>query len=150
MCPHGEIYLLTLSFLSLLASHLCHQVCYDPATTDPIFIRVNCYPGPGEGGFQLITETIYCILPGSLFTFGGGGTEFTAILKSIFIIRVNTVFTLRPYPTILTGVLFTLQDLQPCFCLASMSLFRLFSFSHDTPCSQHIREQLCKFSDLSL
>ncbi len=28
-------------------------VYYDPATTDLIFIRVNIYPGPGEGGSQL-------------------------------------------------------------------------------------------------
>jgi hypothetical protein len=29
-------------------------VNYDPATTDLIFIRVNIYPGPEEGGLQLI------------------------------------------------------------------------------------------------
>ena len=29
-------------------------VNYDPATTDLIFIRVNIYPGPGEGGSLLI------------------------------------------------------------------------------------------------
>ncbi len=28
---------------------------YDPVTTDLIFIRVNIYPGPGEGGSQLIS-----------------------------------------------------------------------------------------------
>jgi hypothetical protein len=30
-------------------------VNYDPATTDLIFIRVNIYSGPGEGGSQLIS-----------------------------------------------------------------------------------------------
>jgi hypothetical protein len=34
---------------------------YDPATTDLIFIRVNIYPGPGEGVLQLISEPLYCI-----------------------------------------------------------------------------------------
>jgi hypothetical protein len=29
---------------------------YDPATTDLIFIRVNIYPGPGEGNSQLLSQ----------------------------------------------------------------------------------------------
>jgi hypothetical protein len=33
-------------------------VTYDPATTDLIFIRVNIYPGPGDGGSQLISKPI--------------------------------------------------------------------------------------------
>jgi hypothetical protein len=64
---------LTLSFLTLPASHLFHQglhncdiyyisaVNYDPAATDLIFIRVNIYPGQGEGDLQLITEPVYFI-----------------------------------------------------------------------------------------
>ncbi len=36
-------------------------VNYDPATTDLIFIRVNIYPGPGEGGSQLIFSPIHFI-----------------------------------------------------------------------------------------
>jgi hypothetical protein len=36
-------------------------VKYDPATTDLIFIRVNIYPGPGEGNLQLTSEPIYFI-----------------------------------------------------------------------------------------
>ena len=36
-------------------------VNYDPATTNLIFIRVNIYPGPGEGGLQLISEPVYFI-----------------------------------------------------------------------------------------
>jgi hypothetical protein len=34
-------------------------VKYDPATTDLIFIRVSIYPGPWEGGLQLISEPVY-------------------------------------------------------------------------------------------
>ncbi len=34
---------------------------YDPATTDLIFIRINIYPGPGEGDLQLISEPVYFI-----------------------------------------------------------------------------------------
>ncbi len=45
---------------SWLTLHNCEifylfAVNYDPATTDLIFIRVNIYPGPGEGGSQLIS-----------------------------------------------------------------------------------------------
>jgi hypothetical protein len=36
-------------------------VNYDPATTDLIFIRVNIYPGPGEGGSQLISYPVHFI-----------------------------------------------------------------------------------------
>ena len=36
-------------------------VNYDPATTDLIFIRVNIYPGPGEGGSLLIFYPIHFI-----------------------------------------------------------------------------------------
>jgi len=44
---------------SWLTLHNCEifyllAVNYDPATTDLIFIRVNIYPGPGEGGSLLI------------------------------------------------------------------------------------------------
>ncbi len=44
---------------SWLTLHNCEifyllPVNYDPATTDLIFIRVNIYPGPGEGGSLLI------------------------------------------------------------------------------------------------
>jgi hypothetical protein len=52
-------------------------VNYDPVTTDIIFLRVHIYPGPGEGGSLLIFNPL--ILSGSLFT-------------------------LRPYPTILAEV----------------------------------------------
>ncbi len=34
-------------------------VNYDPATSDLSFIRANIYPGPGEGGLQLISEPVY-------------------------------------------------------------------------------------------
>jgi hypothetical protein len=68
-------------------------VNYDPATTDLIFIRVNIYPGPGEGGSQLISQpvlfirvTIYPVsiphnisrghyLPGGGGGVGGGGLQ---------------------------------------------------------------------------
>ncbi len=67
--------LLTLSFLSLQASHLCHKglgwpciilyywlaVNYDPATTDLVFIWVNIYPGPGVGRLQIMSRPIYFI-----------------------------------------------------------------------------------------
>jgi hypothetical protein len=51
---------------SWLTLHNCDiyylsAVKYDPATTDLIFIRVNIYPGPGEGGLQLISEPVYFI-----------------------------------------------------------------------------------------
>jgi hypothetical protein len=36
-------------------------VNYDPATTDLIFIRVNIYPGPGEGGSRLISYPVHFI-----------------------------------------------------------------------------------------
>ncbi len=67
---------------SWLTLHNCEifyllAVNYDPATTDLIVIRVNIYPWPGEGGSQLIFDPF--ILSGSLFT-------------------------LRPYPTILAEV----------------------------------------------
>ncbi len=44
---------------SWLTLHNCEifyllAVNYDPATTDLIFIRVNIYPWPGEGGSLLI------------------------------------------------------------------------------------------------
>ncbi len=44
---------------SWLTLHNCKiffllAVNYDPATTDLIFIRVNIYPGPGEGGSLVI------------------------------------------------------------------------------------------------
>jgi hypothetical protein len=44
---------------SWLTLHNCEffyllAVNYDPATTDLIFIRVNIYPGAGEGGSQLV------------------------------------------------------------------------------------------------
>jgi hypothetical protein len=70
---------------SWLTLHNCEifyllSVYYDPATTDLIFIRVNIYLGPGEGG-SLLTFNPF-ILSGSLFT-------------------------LRPYPTILAASLFT-------------------------------------------
>jgi hypothetical protein len=68
---------LTLSFLSLPASilllsgswltlHNCEiyylgAVKHNPAITDLIFIRVNIYQGPEEGGIQLISEPIYFI-----------------------------------------------------------------------------------------
>ena len=78
---------------SWLTLHNCDiyylsAVNYDPAATDVIFIRVNIYPGPGEGDLQLISGPIYFIrvtiypaalphnisrghyLPGGL---GGGG-----------------------------------------------------------------------------
>jgi hypothetical protein len=40
------------SWLTLLNCEIFYllAVNYDPATTDLIFIRVNIYPGPGEGG----------------------------------------------------------------------------------------------------
>jgi hypothetical protein len=77
--PHSltQTKTLTLSFLSLPASHLCHQglgsaciivrsfylsaINYDPATTDLIFIRVNIYPGPGGGGLTVdfLTRSFY-------------------------------------------------------------------------------------------
>ncbi len=49
---------------SWLTLHYCEMyyltaVNYDPATTDIIFIRVNIYPGTGEGGFQLIFLPIH-------------------------------------------------------------------------------------------
>jgi hypothetical protein len=67
---------------SWLTLHNCEifylsAVNYDPATTDIIIIRVNIYPGPGEGAHNLFF--IPFILSGSLFT-------------------------LRPYPTILAEV----------------------------------------------
>ena len=51
---------------SWLTLHNCEifsllAVNYDPATTDLIFIRVNIYPGPGEGGLQLILKPVYFI-----------------------------------------------------------------------------------------
>jgi hypothetical protein len=52
-------------------------VNYDPVTTALIFIRVNIYPGPGEGGLQLII------------------TPF---------ILSESLFTLQPYPRILAEV----------------------------------------------
>jgi hypothetical protein len=33
----------------------------DPAITNMIFIRVNIYPEPGEGGLQLISKAMYFI-----------------------------------------------------------------------------------------
>jgi hypothetical protein len=67
---------------SWLTLHNCEifyllAVNNDPATADLNFIRVNIYPGPGEGGSLLIFYPF--ILSGSLFT-------------------------LRPYPTILEEV----------------------------------------------
>jgi hypothetical protein len=58
---------------SWLTLHNCEifylsAVNYDPATTNLIFIRVNIYPGPGEGGSRLIFYLF--ILSGSLFTLG--------------------------------------------------------------------------------
>ena len=51
---------------SWLTLHNCEffyllAVNYDPATTDLIFIRVNIYPGPGEGGSLLIFLPIHFI-----------------------------------------------------------------------------------------
>jgi hypothetical protein len=51
---------------SWLTLHNCEifyllAVNYDPATTDLIFIRVNIYPGPGEGGSLLIFEPVHFI-----------------------------------------------------------------------------------------
>jgi hypothetical protein len=51
---------------SWLTLHNCEifyllAVNYDPATTDIIFIRVNIYPGPGEGGLLLIFQPIHFI-----------------------------------------------------------------------------------------
>jgi hypothetical protein len=51
---------------SWLTLHNCDiyylsAVKYDPATTDLIFVRVNIYPGPGEGDLQLISEPVYFI-----------------------------------------------------------------------------------------
>jgi hypothetical protein len=45
---------------SWLTLHNCEifsllAVTYDPATTDLIYIMVNVYPEPGEGGSQLIS-----------------------------------------------------------------------------------------------
>ncbi len=37
------------------------QLNMTPANTDLIFISVNIYPGPGEGGLQLISEHVYFI-----------------------------------------------------------------------------------------
>ncbi len=63
------VYIIKLSFLSLPAFHLCHQglgwscmivtsIIYQqlimtPNATDLIFIRVNIYSGPGEGGIYM-------------------------------------------------------------------------------------------------
>jgi hypothetical protein len=52
---------------SWLTLHNCEiyyllAVNYDTAATDLLFIRVNIYPGPGEGGLQqLISEPVYFI-----------------------------------------------------------------------------------------
>jgi hypothetical protein len=77
-------------------------VNYDPASTDLILIRVNIYPGPGEGGSQLIFKPI--ILSGSLFSLQpylttleevtiypkgrGEGAYYRLIFLTIYFIRV--------------------------------------------------------------
>ncbi len=78
--PDHATLIKTLSFLSLLASHLCHHagswltlhncdifyllaVNYDPATTDLIFIRVNIYPGPGQGAHSWFFNPFISITP---------------------------------------------------------------------------------------
>ncbi len=85
LTPHNcEIY--------YLAAVNCH-----PAITDLIFIRVNIYPWPGEGGLQLISEPVYFIrvtiypaaFPHNIsrghFLPGGGGRRRTAnILTCLF------------------------------------------------------------------
>jgi hypothetical protein len=46
-------------------------VKYDPATTDLIFSRVNIYPGPRDGGLQVIFKPIY-IIRVAIYPGGGG------------------------------------------------------------------------------
>jgi hypothetical protein len=51
---------------SSLTLHNCEifyllTVNYDPAITYLIFIWVNIYPGPGEGGSQLISQPVHFI-----------------------------------------------------------------------------------------
>ncbi len=92
---------------SWLTLHNCEifyllAVNYDPATTDLIFIRVNIYPGLGEGGsqlfFQLINFIRVTIYPASLpynisrgHYFPGGWEERTyrLIFLPINFIRVT-------------------------------------------------------------
>jgi hypothetical protein len=131
VCPHGVIYLLTLSFLSLQASHLCHQVNYDPATTDLIFISDSFYPGPWRGAVSQFLKPF--ILSGTLITLGRRGTEFTAIPKTIYIIRVNI------YPTALSHNINWCPIYSPSFtalflvCINAIKNIHIrpLSFCHD-------------------
>jgi hypothetical protein len=92
---------------SWLTLHYCEiyylsAVNYDPATTDLIFIRVNIYPGPGEGGLQLISKPVYFIrvtiypatIPhntrrGHYLPREVGGGCFLLIFQPIYFIRVT-------------------------------------------------------------
>ncbi len=92
---------------SWLTLHYCEiyylsAVNYDPATTDLILIRVNIYPGPGEGGLQLILKPIYFIrvtiypatIPhntsrGHYLPREVGGGCFLLIFQPIYFIRVT-------------------------------------------------------------
>ncbi len=112
----SSIYI-SLSFLSLPASHLCHQglgwpciivrsyllaVNCDPAIKDLIFIMVNIYPGAGEGGSQLIFKPVHfirvTIYPASLpyninrghyLPRGQGDGAYRLIFLTIYFIRVT-------------------------------------------------------------
>ncbi len=92
---------------SWLTLHYCDiyylsAVNYDPATTDLIFIRVNIYPWPGEGGLQLIFKPVYFIrvtiypatIPhnisrGHYLPREVGGGCFLPIFQPIYFIRVT-------------------------------------------------------------
>ncbi len=65
----------------------------DPATTDLIFLRVNIYLGPGEGGLQLILKPIYfirvTIYPATFPHNISRGHCFLLTFQPIYFIRVN-------------------------------------------------------------
>ncbi len=103
-------------------------VNYDPATTDLSFFRVNIYPGPREGGLELIFQPIYFIRvtinPAALhptilaevtFYSGAWWMLLTANFPTYYF--TGPPLTQPSYPTILAEVItvFTLKELLPCF-----------------------------------
>jgi hypothetical protein len=102
---------------------------YDPATTDLSFFRVNIYPGPAEGGLELIFPPIYFIMvPAALHP-----TKATILAEVTIYSEAWWMLLTANFPTYLfyqgyflpCGLtqqyqqrsLFTLKDLLPCFGL---------------------------------
>jgi hypothetical protein len=119
-------------------------VNYDLTTIDLTCIRVNIYLGPGEGDLQLISKPLYVIwvtiyalaLPHNInrrhyLPRRPGKGAYSRFSKpfSLFV----SLFTPRPYPTILARGHYYPARFTALFWLVSRPLFTigLFSFCHD-------------------